>query len=87
MGNTSYPSMTASSAFRGSTSVTMTRAPMPCAREETPRPHIPKPQTTTARPASRRFVARTMPSMVDCPVPNRLSNRCLVFASFTAITG
>ena len=26
-------------------------------------------------------------SMVDWPVPNRLSNRCLVFASFTETIG
>ncbi len=26
-------------------------------------------------------------SIVDCPVPNRLSNRCLVFASFTETIG
>src|SRR2546422_301544 len=35
------PSITASSARRGSTSVTITWAPMPLARAATPRPHIP----------------------------------------------
>jgi hypothetical protein len=28
-----------------------------------------------------------MPSSVDCPVPYRLSKKCLVFASLTATTG
>ena len=39
--STSSPSMTASSARIGSTSVTMTCAPMPRARDATPRPHQP----------------------------------------------
>src|SRR5918996_1700923 len=39
------------------------------------------------RPASRKFVARMMPSIVDWPVPKRLSNRCLVMASLTATIG
>src|SRR5512140_366453 len=38
---TRYPSITASSAFNGSISVTMTLAPSPRAREATPRPHQP----------------------------------------------
>src|SRR2546428_532088 len=33
------------------------------------------------------FVARKMPSTADWPVPNRLSNRCFVNASFTATIG
>ena len=41
----------------------------------------------TLRPAMRMLVARRMPSIVDWPVPYRLSNRCLVCASFTATTG
>ncbi len=41
IGITRKPSMTASSAGSGSTSVTMTCAPMPRAREATPRPHQP----------------------------------------------
>ena len=28
-----------------------------------------------------------MPSIVDCPVPYRLSKKCFVFASFTAMMG
>ena len=28
-----------------------------------------------------------MPSIVDCPVPYRLSKKCLVLASFTAMMG
>ena len=28
-----------------------------------------------------------MPSIVDCPVPYRLSKKCFVFASFTAMIG
>src|SRR5450432_3759226 len=37
--------------------------------------------------AGSKFVARMMPSMVDCPVPYRLSKRCLVSASLTATMG
>ena len=33
------------------------------------------------------FVARVMPSSVLWPVPYRLSKRCFVFASFTAMIG
>ena len=84
---TRYPSITASRAAVGSTSTTMTCAPMPRARDATPRPHIPYPQTTNARPARSRLVARMMASIVDWPVPKRLSNRCFVFASFTLTIG
>ena len=35
----------------------------------TPRPHQPYPQTTKVDPASKRFVARMMPSTVLWPVP------------------
>ena len=41
IGITWKPSITASSAFIGSTSVTITCAPMPFARIATPRPHQP----------------------------------------------
>ncbi len=41
IGITSKPSITASSARIGSTSVTITCAPMPFARIATPRPHQP----------------------------------------------
>ena len=41
IGMTRKPSMTASSAFSGSTSVTMTLAPRPLARMAMPRPHQP----------------------------------------------
>ena len=66
---TRKPSMTASSARSGLTSVTMTFAPMPRARAAKPRPHIPYPAATTFFPASRMSVARMMPSTVDWPVP------------------
>ena len=39
------------------------------------------------RPASSRFVDRMIASIVDWPVPNRLSNRCFVSASFTLTIG
>jgi len=42
---------------------------MPRAREATPRPHQPYPQTTMTWPAISMPVARMMPSMVDWPVP------------------
>src|SRR3990172_8780123 len=42
-GMTSYPSITASSARSGSTSVTITRAPIPRARMATPRPQADHP--------------------------------------------
>ena len=47
----------------------MTWAPMPLRALATPRPHQPYPATTTVFPASSMFVARMMPSIVDCPVP------------------
>ena len=49
--------------------MTATWAPWPCIREAIPRPTQPYPAMTTFRPAMRRFVARTMPSTVDWPVP------------------
>ena len=61
--------MTASSAFSGSTSTTITFAPMPFARVAVPRPHQPYPNTTTREPAKSRFVERRMPSIVLWPVP------------------
>src|SRR5207247_787188 len=87
IGTTLNPSICASSAFSGSISVTITFPPAPRARCANPRPHHPYPATTTVRPAINRLVARRMPSSVDCPVPYRLSNRCFVSESFTAITG
>src|SRR2546429_53397 len=47
------------------------------ARSANPRPHHPYPATTIVLPAINRFVARRMPSRVDCPEPYRLSNKCL----------
>src|SRR6266705_1707767 len=85
IGTTRYPSICASSAFIGSISVTSTFAPAPRARMANPRPHHPYPATTTALPAIKRLVARMMPSSVDCPVPYRLSNKCLVSESLTAM--
>jgi hypothetical protein len=67
--------------------VTRTRAPIPRARIASPRPHHPYPATTKQEPASSRLVARRIPSIVDCPVPYRLSKKCLVFASLTATMG
>src|SRR5215210_2723742 len=43
--------------------------------------------TTSVRPASRRLVARMMPSSADWPVPWRSLNARSVNASLTAITG
>src|SRR6202171_3446869 len=63
---TRKPSITASSALVGSTSVTITSAPAPRARLASPRPHQPYPAITNFDPASRKLVARMMPSMVDC---------------------
>ena len=79
--------MTASSAFKALTSVTITFAPNPRARLATPLPHHPYPATTTVVPAINRFVALIIPSNVLCPVPYRLSKKCFVRASFTAIIG
>ncbi len=86
IGMTRKPSITASMALSGSTSVTMTCAPIPRARCASPRPHQPYPAITKAAPARSAFVDLRMPSIVLWPVPYRLSNMCLVFASFTAIT-
>src|SRR6266571_2058562 len=51
MGRTSNPSMEASMALTGSTSVTTTRAPIPRARIAIPRPVHPYPATTKVFPA------------------------------------
>ena len=59
----------ASKAFIGSISATITCAPIPRAREASPRPHQPYPTTKNFLPAKSIFVARTTPSTVDCPVP------------------
>ncbi len=69
MGMTSNPSILASMALMGSTSVTMTDAPRPLARMATPFPHHPYPATTSLLPATIRFVAVIQPSKADCPVP------------------
>ena len=69
MGMTSNPSITASIALIGSTSVTTTLAPRPFARMATPLPHQPYPATTTYFPATIRFVVRLIPSHTDWPVP------------------
>ena len=58
MGSTSNPSMNASSALTGSTSVTTTREPMPRHLAATPLPTQPYPATTTRLEAISRFMAR-----------------------------
>src|SRR5438093_850635 len=87
IGITSKPSINASKARTGSTSVTITLDPIPFALSATPRPTQPNPATTTLLPANRRFVARMIPSSADCPVPYLLSKRYFVRASLTAMTG
>ena len=84
---TRYPSMTAFRAAIGSTSVTITLAPIPRARLANPLPQCPYPATTKVLPASKTLVARIIPSSVDWPVPCTLSKSHLVDASLTAITG
>ena len=69
IGITWKPSMTASRARSGSTSVTMTLAPMPLARIATPAAAPAVAGDTTVLPASRMLVARMMPSSVLWPVP------------------
>ena len=69
IGRTRKPSITASIAFVGSISVTITLPPMPLARRALPLPHQPYPATTMVFPANKMLVARMMPSKVDCPVP------------------
>ena len=69
MGITVKPSITASMARTGSTSVTITLAPRPLARMVTPFPHQPYPATTTVDPATFRLVVRMMPSHTLWPVP------------------
>ena len=87
IGSTRKPCRDASSARTGSTSVTMTWAPKPRAYSATPRPLAPNPATTTVFPASSVLVARRMPSMADCPVPQVLSTIRLAAVSLAAITG
>jgi len=77
IGITSKPSKTASIALIGSTSVTITWAPNPLARIETPFPHHPYPATTTVFPVTVKLVLRITPSHTDCPVPYLLSNKYL----------
>ncbi len=67
--------------------MTITWAPKPRAYSATPRPLAPNPATTTVLPASSVLVARRMPSMTDCPVPQVLSTIRLVAVSLAAITG
>ena len=69
IGITLNPSIIASSAHRGSISVTITFAPAPLARIARPLPHQPYPQTTNVEPAISLFVALKIPSSVDWPVP------------------
>src|ERR687884_613065 len=64
--------MTASSARSGSVSVTITCAPIPFARSATPRPTQPYPEMTKRFPASSTFVARMIPSIVDCRLDVRV---------------
>ena len=73
MGMTRKPFMVASRALKGSTSVTMTLAPMPAARMATPLPHQPYPATTTVLPATTRLAVCMMASQTDWPVPYLLS--------------
>ena len=87
IGSTRKPRSDASSARTGSISVTITWAPKPRAHSATPRPLAPNPATTTVLPASRVLVARRMPSIADCPVPQVLSTIRLVAVSLAAITG
>src|SRR6201996_4333626 len=84
---TSKPSIAACSALMGSTSVTITRAPMPRSECEQPLPTSPYPQTTATLPATITSVARLMPSTSDSRQPYRLSNLLLVTESFTLIAG
>nr|CAB57548.1 hypothetical protein [Saccharolobus solfataricus P2] len=87
IGITSKPSITASRALIGSTSVTMTLAPIPLNLLAMPLPTHPYPATTAIFPAIRMFVALSIPSMALCPVPYLLSKRYLVYALFTATRG
>ncbi len=87
IGSTRNPRSDASSARTGSISVTITCAPKPRAYSATPRPLAPNPATTTVLPASRVLVARRMPSMADCPVPQVLSTMRLTAVSLAAMTG
>ena len=73
MGMTRKPFMVASRALKGSTSVTITSAPMPLARMATPLPHQPYPATTTVLPATTRLVVCMMASHTLWPVPYLLS--------------
>ena len=69
MGITEKPSITASIALIGSTSVTMTLAPRPFARIATPLPHQPYPATTACFPAAMRLVVLLIAFQTDWPVP------------------
>src|SRR5436190_1927675 len=86
-GRTSKPSIRASSARIGSTSHTITVAPAPRARSAIPRPVAPYPSTTMVWPATKRLVARRMPSSADCPVPKRSLKARSDAASLTARIG
>src|ERR1700683_4546862 len=84
---TSNPSIAACSALIGSTSVTITRAPMPRSECAEPLPTSPYPQTTAPLPATITSVARLMPSASDSRHPYKLSNFDLVTESFTLMAG
>ena len=83
IGMTRYPSMTASSARRGSTSTMTTFAPMPWARIATPRPHQPYPQMTKVAPA--RFASLLMGSWL---LANAAANKIAgALAAYTPTPG
>src|SRR6266568_4249941 len=84
---TSNPSIAACSALIGSTSVTITRAPMPRSDCAEPLPTSPCPQMTATLPATITSVARLMPSTSDSRQPYKLSNLDLVTESLTLIAG
>ena len=65
IGITLYPSILASRALIGSTSVTITFAPSPAALSARPRPHHPYPQTTTVFPAITMLVVPIIASKLD----------------------
>jgi hypothetical protein len=69
IGATEKPSSFAFNAAIGSTSVTITFAPIPDAFLAIPFPTCPYPATTTFFPETSMFVARIMPSKADWPVP------------------
>ena len=88
IGITSKPSIAASSARIGSTSVTITCAPMPAWRAS--RRHGRTSRSRRRRrvlPASRTFVARMMPSIVSAPCRSGCRTGASFSASLTAMIG